>query len=120
MIKCCLYISKFLDWMYPHDGGGDLFIEDSALGVFILWTTWSVSQSFYAAYLYVLVIFLWPILRFAFNCGSTESVESNTSKQSCWSECIVIIELSIEQRSQHITNMVNMLGCTTMYLDVLP
>ncbi|XP_062514921.1 putative ammonium transporter sll1017 isoform X2 [Corticium candelabrum] len=70
--------NKFLDWMYPHDGGGDLFIEDSALGVFILWTTWSVSQSFYAAYLYVLVIFLWPILRFAFNCGSTESVESNT------------------------------------------
>jgi Amt family ammonium transporter len=45
---------KFLDWMYPADGGGDLYIEDSALGVLILWTTW-----------------------FAFNCGSTESVESN-------------------------------------------
>ena len=26
--------------MYPADGGGDLYIEDSALGVLILWTTW--------------------------------------------------------------------------------
>ncbi|XP_065829790.1 putative ammonium transporter sll1017 [Oscarella lobularis] len=47
---------RFLDWMYPEHGGGDLYIEDSALGVLILWTSW-----------------------FAFNCGSTESVESATT-----------------------------------------
>jgi Amt family ammonium transporter len=44
---------NFWEWMYPVDGGGENTSE-AALGVFILWFCW-----------------------FAFNCGSTESVESS-------------------------------------------
>uniref|UniRef100_A0A1X7TMW8 Ammonium transporter AmtB-like domain-containing protein n=2 Tax=Amphimedon queenslandica TaxID=400682 RepID=A0A1X7TMW8_AMPQE len=43
----------FWDWMYPVHGGGES-TNEAALGVFILWFCW-----------------------FAFNCGSTESIESH-------------------------------------------
>jgi len=59
---------SFLEWMYPK-GGGDENVESAALGVLILWTTW------YAHVLHCLGLLFTTDYRFAFNAGSTESIE---------------------------------------------
>ena len=74
-------LCSFIQWMYPS-GGGEENVESAALGIIILWTTWwalcpSVTVKTYVhLFLWVGVLFvlITILCRFAFNCGSTETI----------------------------------------------